>query len=148
MYEHYANCGSAFDRISIYKYLRFVSIVKQSQQQESDYEFADGHRQKEDFVQKPLKRIKQLALVVLRGKLSEKEELEEAILGGHSETDARRTDLSLILLFLFVSWNHLSSLFLAEEVTLETYKKICWRVWVKCEPKLPPHVCFYANNVC
>ncbi len=28
MYEHYTHCGSAFDRISIYKYLQFVSIVK------------------------------------------------------------------------------------------------------------------------
>ncbi len=44
MYEHYAHRGFAFDRISIYKYLRFISIVKQSQQQGGDYEFADGYR--------------------------------------------------------------------------------------------------------
>ncbi len=148
MYKHYAHRGSAFDRISIYKYLQFVSIVKRSQQQGGDYEFTDGHRQKEDFVQRPLKRIEQLALVVLRGKLSENEESEDAIPGGHPKTDTRRTDLSLLLLSLFVPWNHLSSLFLAEGATLETYKEFCWRVWVKCEPKLPPHVCFYVNNVC
>ncbi len=76
--------------------------MKQSQQQGGDYKFADGHRQKEDFVQRRLKRIEQLALVVLCGKLSENEESEDAILGGHLETDARRTDLSLILLSLFV----------------------------------------------
>ncbi len=50
MYEHYAHCGSEFNRISIYKYLRFVSIVKRSQQQEDNYKFADGHGQKEDFI--------------------------------------------------------------------------------------------------
>ncbi len=50
MYEHYAHGGSAFDRISIYEYLQFVSIVKQSQQLGGDYKFADSHRQKEDFV--------------------------------------------------------------------------------------------------
>ncbi len=148
MYEHYTHRGSAFDRISIYKYLQFVSIVKRSQQQRGDYKFADGHRQKEEFVQKPLKRIKQLALVVLRGKLFENEESEDAIPGGHPETDACHTNLSLILLSLFVPWNHLSSLFLVEGATLETYKKFCWRVWGKCKPKLPSHIRFYANNVC
>ncbi len=75
-----------------------------------------------------MKRIEQLALVVLRGKLSENEESEDAIPGGHPETDARRTDLSLILLSLFVPWNHLSSLFLAEGATFEIYKEFCWRV--------------------
>ncbi len=44
MYEHYAYRGFVFDRISIYKYLQFVSIVKQSQQQGDNYEFADSHR--------------------------------------------------------------------------------------------------------
>ena len=58
MYEHYAYCGSAFDRISIYKYLQFISIMKQSQLQRGDYKFADGHRQKKDFVQKALKHVK------------------------------------------------------------------------------------------
>ncbi len=32
MYEHYTHRGSAFDKISIYEYLQFVSIVKRSQQ--------------------------------------------------------------------------------------------------------------------
>ncbi len=102
MYEYYAYRGSALDKISIYKYLQFVSIVKRSQHQGDDYKFADGHRQKKDFIQRPLKRIKQLALVVLRGQLSKNEESEDAILGGQPETNAQRTDLSLILLFLFM----------------------------------------------
>ena len=81
-------------------------------------------------------------------KLSENEELEDTILGSHPETDACRTDLSLIFLSLFVSWNYLSSLFLAEKASLETYKEFCWRIWVKCELKLPSYVQFYAKNVC
>ncbi len=44
MYEHYAHRSFAFDRISIYKYLRFVLIKKWSQQQWGDCNFADGHR--------------------------------------------------------------------------------------------------------
>ena len=102
MYEHYTHRGFVFDGISIYEYLRFVSIVKQFQQQGTDYKFDAGHRQRGDFVQRPVKRVKQLALVVLRGNLSENKESKDTILRGHSETDARRIDLSLILLSLFV----------------------------------------------
>ena len=50
IYEHYTYRGSIFDRISIYKYLQFISIVKLSQQQWGDYEFVDSHRQKKDFI--------------------------------------------------------------------------------------------------
>ncbi len=141
MYEHYVYRGSAFDRINIYEYLRFVSIVKQS------YKFVDGHRQKKNLVQRPLKRIEQLALIVLRRKLSENEELKDAIPRSHPKIDTCCTDLSLIFLSLFVLWNHLSSLFLAKEAALEIYKKYCWKVWVKYELKLWPYVRFYAKNV-
>ncbi len=81
-----------------------------------------------------------MALVVLRGNLSENEESEDVIPGGHPETETRRADLSLVLLSLFVLWNYLSSLFIVEGATLETYKEFCWQVWVKYEPRLPPCV--------
>ena len=113
-----------------------------------NYKFANSYMQKEDFVQRSLKRVKQLIFVVLRKKLSENKELEHAISRGYSEINALHTDLSLILLSLFVPWNHLSSLFLAKEASLEIYKEFCWRVWVKCEPKLPLHIRFYTKNVC
>ncbi len=103
IYEHYIYYGSVFDRISIYKYLQFISIMKQLQQQRDDYKFADSHRQKEDFVQRPLKHIEQLAFVVLCRKLSENKELKDIILRDHPETNAYRTNLSLIFLSLFVS---------------------------------------------
>ncbi len=126
MYKHYIHRGSAFDKISIYEYLRFVSIVKHSQQQDTNYKFDVGHRRRGDFVQRPLKRVEQMALVVLRGNLSENEELEDAIPGGHPKIDARRANLSLVLLSLFVSWNYLLFLFIVEGATLETYKEFCW----------------------
>ena len=49
MYEYYAHPISAFDKINIYKYLQFVTIVKQSQQQGVDYKFVDSHKQKKRF---------------------------------------------------------------------------------------------------
>ncbi len=76
--------------------------MKRSQLQGRDNEFGDDHRQKENFAQRPLKRIKQLALIILHGKLSDNEESEDAIPGGYPETDVHRTNLSLILLSLFM----------------------------------------------
>ena len=148
MYKHYAHRGSVFDGKSIYEYLQFVSIVKQSQQQSTDYEFDARHRQRGYFIQRPVKRVKQLALVVLCGNLSKNEKSKNAILGGHPETDACHTDLSLILLSLFVPWSYLLPLFLTKSATLATYKDFCWKIWVKYEPRLPAHVRFYIRNVC
>ncbi len=84
----------------------------------------------------------------MRGKLSKNEKLVETIPESYSQTNVCRTDLSLTLLSLFVPWNHLSSLFLAERAVLETYEEFYWRVWVKCEPKLSFHIPFYTKNVC
>ena len=46
--------------------------------------------------------MKQLALVVLRKKLFENEKSKYTTPGNYLETDTRHTDLSLILLSLFV----------------------------------------------
>ncbi len=72
-----------------------------------------------------MKRIEQLVLVLLHRKFSKNEESEDAIPGDHPQIDIHRTDLTFILLSLFVPWNHLSSLFLVEGATLETYKEFC-----------------------
>ena len=59
----------------------------------------------------------------MHGKLSENDESEEAISRGHPETDICCTDLSPIILFVFMPWNNFLSLFLAEGVALEIYKE-------------------------
>lgn len=46
IYEHYAHRDFAFDKTSIYKYLQFISIIKQSQKQEDDYKFKNGQIKK------------------------------------------------------------------------------------------------------
>ncbi len=122
--------------------------MKRSQQQDTNYEFDVGHRCRGYFVQRPLKSVEQMALVVLRRNLSENKDSEDAIPGGHPETNTCHTNLSLDLLSLFISWNYLLSLFIAEGATLEIYKEFYWQVWVKCEPRLLPHIRFYAKNMC
>lgn len=128
IYKHYTHHGSTFDRVYIYKYSQFVSIVKQSQQQGNDYKFVNNHRQKEYFVPRLFKNIKQLAFAVLCGKLTENEELEDIIPRDLPKIDARCTDLSIILLFLFISWNNLSFLFQTEGVILKIYREFYWIV--------------------
>lgn len=67
----------------------------------------------------------QLAIIVLRGNLSENEEVEDIILGNHPETDARWTNLNLFFLSLFILWNYLLSMLLAEGAILIMYKEFC-----------------------
>lgn len=88
-----------------------------------------------------------MAFVVLCGNLSKNEELEDAIPRDYPEIDVCLANLSLVLLFLFLLWNYLSSLFIAERATLEIYKEFCWQVQGKYEPRLLPQVRFYAKNV-
>lgn len=125
MYKHYVHCGSPFDKISIYKDLQFVYIMKCFQQQETDYKFDVGYRHGGEFVQRPLKCVEQMALVILRENLSKNKELEDAIPGGHPETNTCRADLSLVFLSLFVLWNYLLSLFVVKIATSKTYKEFC-----------------------
>lgn len=51
-------------------------------------------------------------------------------------------DFSIIFLLLFISWNHLLSFFLAKVVTLPIYKEFCYKMWLRYEPNLLPHVNF------
>ena len=111
MFEHYSHRGLCFLKLSLYEYYRVVSVVKRERKQEGDYEFDDTHTQKEMFLQQYSNKKKQLALVTLRGSLSDNKEAEDAIPGGHPETDTRRADLAIVLLSLFVPWERLLDLF-------------------------------------
>lgn len=95
-----------------------------------------------------MKCAKLLVLVVLCTNLSENKELKNAIPKSHIKIKACCTDLSLIFLLLFILWNFFLFLFVAKGVALKIYKEFCKKTWVKCEPKLPPHIWFYAKNMC
>ncbi len=67
-----------------------------------------------------------MALVILYGNLFKNEESEDAIPGSYPKIDVCHTNLSLVLLSLFVPWNYLLSLFMTERVTSKTYKEFCY----------------------
>lgn len=76
--------------------------MKQSQEQSTNYKFNNKHKEKKDFIQKPLQYVHQLALVILHGNFSENKKAEDAIFRGHPEINTYQTILSLIFLTLFI----------------------------------------------
>ena len=153
IFEHYQHRGLCFLQLSLYEYYRVVSVVKHWQKQKGDFEFDDTHAQRthaqrEIFPQQYSGKNKQLALVTLRGNLSDNKEAKDAIPGGHPETDACRANLAVILLSLFVLWERLLDLFHNEKAIIATYKEFALSVWEQCEPNLPLHIQIYAQNVC
>ena len=148
MFEHYQYRGLCFLQLSLYEYYRVILVVKSGQKQREDYKFDDTHAQKKIFLQQYLGKSNQLVLVILRGILSDNEEVEDAIPGGHPKTDACWANLTVMLLSCFVPWERFLDLFHTIRATIAMYKEFAWSVWERCEPNLPPHVQFYAQNVC
>ena len=135
-------------KLSLYEYYRVIWVVKHKRKQEKDYKFDDTYTQKEMFLQQYSNKKKQLALVILRGNLSDNKKVKDVIPGSHPKTDACRTDLAIMLLSLFVPWECLLDLFLTTKTTITTYKKFIWSVWEQYEPDLLSHIQFFAQNVC
>lgn len=62
---------------------------------------------------------------------------------GNSKND----DIALVLLGLFVSWEHLSDYFKESEATKSTIPPLCWDIWCKRRPILDVHVQYYTINL-
>ena len=56
------------------------------------------------FVKQYSNHKNQLALVILKGNLSDNEKAKDAIPGGHPETDTCLVDLAVVFLSLFISY--------------------------------------------
>ena len=87
IFEHYSHRGLCFLKLSLYEYYRVISVVKRKRKQEGDYKFDDTYTQKEIILQQYFDKKKQLALVTLRGNLSNNEKVKDIISGGHLETN-------------------------------------------------------------
>lgn len=75
MLEYYMHRGPAFRHICLYEYYRIVVVIKRHQKRDSDYKFDNTHQAKKWFVQHHHQNKDQLALVALRGKLSDNEDV-------------------------------------------------------------------------
>lgn len=80
--------------------------------------------------------------------MSKNEKVEDTVLESYFKTDARRANLSLILLSLFIPWGQLLYLFLIEGVIIARYKDYNEKIWAKCEKFPLSYIKFYAQNVC
>lgn len=70
------------------------------------------------------------------GWTADHEDAEDTVHEGHEETDARKNDVGLILLGLFVPWQQLDAKFEACSATESSYWEYCWRIWIETKPSL------------
>ena len=86
-------------------------------------------------------------LVALIGSLSTNEAAEDAIQGGHPDTDARQNDLGLILLGLSVPWDQLSRKFHAHNATISSFLNFTWQSWLEATETLDEYALYCADNI-
>lgn len=97
--------------------------------------------------QRPVKRDEASFLVALIGSLSINELTENAVPGGHSETDARLNDVGMILLGLFVTWEELHRKIRQLGFLRSLLPEMCWELWSEFATTLDKHLLFVADNV-
>ena len=86
-------------------------------------------------------------LIGLVGPLSIEEPIEDAVRGGHIDTDARQNDASLILLALYVPWQQLPQMFQDKGATISSYVSFCSQLWDHIYPSLEEYIRFAADNM-
>ncbi len=105
VFDDYYYRGKELESYFFYDHMKVISRVKYSTRQRGVFLFDKHHPNPLSKVQRPSTTLECNTLVALVGPLSTNERAENAIRGGHPETDARRNDVALILLALLVPWN-------------------------------------------
>lgn len=145
MFDNYQWRGPELAQYSLYDYFKLVSIV--SHKTDEGIPFAKDHPQFRSVVQHLCNASPCKTLVALVGPLSTNEAAEDAIRGGHLDTDARQNDIGMILLGLFVPWDQLQSRFLSYNATILSYSNLSWQIWLDVKPSLDEYILYYADNV-
>lgn len=99
------------------------------------------------YAQRPVKREEASFLVALIGSLSIDKLTENAVQGGHSETDARLNDVGMILLGLFVPWEKLHGRIRQLNFLRSLLPEMCWELWSEFATTLDEHLLFVADDV-
>lgn len=86
-------------------------------------------------------------LVAFVGSLSTNKNTKDTIKGDHFETYAKRNNVALIFLALFISWNQLMEKFHLLGALLNTYLDYCWEVWEKSVENLEKYTLYAAKNI-
>ena len=87
----------------LYEYFKLIDIIRDIKRTINDVFFNFRHQTYDFATQRSVKREFNSFLIALIDSLSVNEIIENAVRNDHAETDARRNDVVMILLDLFVS---------------------------------------------
>ena len=87
----------------LYEYFRLIDIIRDIKRTINDVSFDFRHQTYDFAIQRSVKKKLNSFLIALIDSLSVNEIIENAVRNDHAETDARRNDVVMILLDLFVS---------------------------------------------
>lgn len=100
-FNNYYYRGSKLVLYFFYDYQKTIIVITFTAMLEGNIVFAHNHPNQKEKVQTPLKIELNISLIALMRFLSINKATEDAIQGGHPETDAKQNDVAIILFALF-----------------------------------------------
>ena len=147
MFHHYQWKDSAMSTYCLYEYFKLIDIVRDIKRTINDVSFDFRHQTYDFAIQRSVKRKFNSFLIALIDSLSVNEIIENAVRNDHAETDARRNDVVMILLDLFVSWNQLTEKVQCYKIVESIFSDNCWQIWEKTASQLDNHILYAVDNV-
>ena len=124
LFDNYQSRGSQLKEFLLFDYVKLVTVVKDKK--DTDIIFSPEHPYLDSMFQRPLDlELLCRILVLLAGSFSTNESVEDAVINGHIETNARENNIGLILLALFIPWELLPLRFQAFNATANNFQDLC-----------------------
>lgn len=143
IFDNYKWRGSHLADLSFFEYCMLVQMKSARGSSSDDLDYDPAHPRYDTHVQRLARTTAQIATVAFTGPLTEFQTAEDAVRGGHPETEAIMNDLAEILLDLFVPWDKLANLFVRHATQRNPYSN----VWQFAAETLPPHNQEFARNI-
>ena len=145
-FDNYRWRGSLLEDYSFWEYNMLVDHCAAKDASTTDCRYDPAHPKYEREVQRLAKTPGQVRTVSFHRYLSECQNEEESVRGGHPSTTAIQNDLAEALLGCFVPWQKIVTLFERHCADYQTRHDAYARVWSIVEPTLPAHLRMYARN--
>jgi len=113
----------------------------------SDVDFDSKHPKCDVYVQCLACTKSQVKTITFSGQLSQFQEEEDSIQGGHPYTTAIKNDFAKVLLGLFVPWDQLLSLFQQYALEYTSKQDAYAKIWNIIHPTLSQHNRNFAQNI-
>ena len=147
IFDNYKWRGLQLASLSLFEYCMLTQSKKVQDVTAIDVEFDPSHPKSHTHLQRLVRNKSQMATVTLIGQLSEFQEAEDSVRGGHPATEAIVNDLAEVLLGLFIPRQQLPALFQEYATGVLTKRDACARIWAVVEPTLTPYLQNFARNI-